>query len=251
MRSVFKKLVIPVVIILGSLRCSPVIADSSESNTPLQSAPPGAFSSIEWTSCTRVQEEFDEFMMKEQLDNCSRELLFGIRMIANVFYFNYEESIPRAKMALKKILLLGPPGSGKSSLAKTIAYRLRRPYLFITAATICNEFKDSGIGSLQRLTEFLGKSKMPCVVIFDEITSLTDKFKNDNSNIGVIEVFWTMLDKLEKMPHVLFIVTANDIEKLPITLKDRFGKCIYYIPLPAYLCTCAYIKTLLRRMSDF
>lgn len=187
---------------------------------------PTLVSELEWFA------ECGPFMVEEHLDCCPRELLFGIRKLAYAQSYDLPPSHSLYKTTLKKILLVGPPGTGKSSIAKTIAYYLRRPYLFITAASICNEYKDSGISNLQRMFGELIDLKIPCVVIFDEITSLTDKFKNDNSNVGVVDVFWTMLDRLEHQSHILFIATANDISKLPATLKDRFGRCLYHIPLP-------------------
>jgi DNA polymerase III delta prime subunit len=132
------------------------------------------------------------------------------------------------------MLFAGPPGCGKSTLAKIVAIRAQRPYLFISAPTIPTEFQNSGVQNLTRIFQPFLESLKPIVIILDELNALTDRHKNEkqNSDAGLVEHLWFLVDECKRKENILVIGTANKVKDLPEQLKNRFHNGIFFIPAP-------------------
>ena len=167
-----------------------------------------------------------------------------------------------------RLLLVGPPGVGKSTLAQVVADRLERPFYFIRMPMLGNEFRNSEAANLNRLMSQLIKSDTPCVIILDEINIFAERkvgvLGEDNSAGSML---WLLLDKCATNPNVLVIGTANDVSKLPEQLKDRFeGNVIeivkndwhdryfvldYYLSKTEHFCTDKYLISLAKKTEEF
>ena len=104
----------------------------------------------------------------------------------------------------------------------------------IEAPFLLNEYKNSGPQNLLREIYPLLESGRKVVVILDELTELTDKYKKENdSDATVAAALWILLDSCAQYDNVFFIGTSNKSKKdLPAQLQSRFDEDIITIDMP-------------------
>lgn len=119
------------------------------------------------------------------------------------------------------ILMVGPPGNGKTSLAEAIAAELSLPLLSVRYDAIVDSFLGETSNRLRRLIEHATLN--PCVLFFDEFEAV-GKERSDAQETGEIKrVVSTLLMQMDRLPsHAVVICATNHPELLDRAVWRRF-----------------------------
>ena len=133
-----------------------------------------------------------------------------------------------------RFILVGPPGSGKTTLAHAIAHMLNYSIVIIPATGLLGRFKNDTSINIQNFLMRHSSEGLKKVIIIDELHKLFEHHDNDRSDDSQsAAAFWLALDDIEKRnPNIIFIGTANNVEKLPPEIKSRFSGKVITMPAP-------------------
>lgn len=112
-----------------------------------------------------------------------------------------------------RILLEGPPGSGKTSLAEAIATEIAVPLLTVRYEALIGSFLGETASRLETL--FSAVRVRPCVLFFDEFDAIA-KERGDTHETGEIKrVVSSLLLQVDRLPsHVVVVAATNHAELL-------------------------------------
>lgn len=111
-----------------------------------------------------------------------------------------------------KILFVGPPGNGKTSLAEGLAYELALPFFRVQYDAVVTSYLGETAQRLKRLFDFVKTE--PCVLFFDEFDAI-GKERGDLHETGEIKrVVSTLLLNLDDLPSYCVLVAATNHPEL-------------------------------------
>ena len=131
----------------------------------------------------------------------------------------------------KGILLVGPPGTGKTMLAKAVAGESNVPFFSISGSEFVEMFVGMGASKVRDLFK-QAKEKAPCIVFIDEIDAIGQK-RNSGSGYGgndereqTLNQLLTEMDGFEENTGVIILAATNRPESLDpaLTRPGRFDR---------------------------
>lgn len=120
-----------------------------------------------------------------------------------------------------RVLLEGPPGNGKTSLAEAIASELMIPLFVVRYEAVIGSFLGETSSRLKKLFDFARTHE--CVLFFDEFDTL-GKERGDTNETGEIKrVVSSLLLQIDSLPsHVVVVTATNHAELLDRAVWRRF-----------------------------
>ena len=131
----------------------------------------------------------------------------------------------------KGILLVGPPGTGKTMLAKAVAGEADVPFFSISGSEFVEMFVGMGASKVRDLFR-QAKEKAPCIVFIDEIDAIGQK-RSSGSGYGgndereqTLNQLLTEMDGFEENTGVIILAATNRPESLDpaLTRPGRFDR---------------------------
>jgi AAA+ superfamily predicted ATPase len=120
-----------------------------------------------------------------------------------------------------RVLLIGPPGNGKTSLAEALAEALLVPLYVVRYEGVIGSFLGETAGRLKNLFDAVRSRQ--CVLFFDEFDTL-GKERGDTHDTGEIKrVVSSLLLQIDALPsHVIVVTATNHPELLDRAVWRRF-----------------------------
>ncbi|WP_165070025.1 AAA family ATPase [Paludisphaera rhizosphaerae] len=134
------------------------------------------------------------------------------------------------------VLLLGPPGSGKSALARALGNETGRPTLSLDVGALMGSLvgaTEANVRQVLRLVDAMS----PCVLMIDEVEKALAGVESGGRSDGGVStrLFGALLTWLADHESDAFVVcTANDVSRLPTEFSraERFD-AVYFLDLPS------------------
>ena len=129
----------------------------------------------------------------------------------------------------KGVLLVGPPGTGKTMLAKAVAGEANVPFFSISGSDFVEMFVGMGASKVRDLFS-QAKEKAPCIVFIDEIDAIGKKrdgqFSSNDEREQTLNQLLTEMDGFQENIGVIILAATNRPETLDpaLTRPGRFDR---------------------------
>ncbi len=152
---------------------------------------------------------------------------------------------------IKGVLLVGPPGVGKTMLAKAVATERESNFISIKGPEVLSKY----VGESEKtVREIFRKARLasPCIIFIDEIDAIAhSRGGTDDARVTerVVDTLLTEMDGLQELKNVVVIAATNRPDELDSALlrPGRFDK-IVEIPLPDAIARLQILKIHTKRM---
>lgn len=157
------------------------------------------------------------------------EQLGGLSALTDFCSRSLQSTTGRAK----GVMLLSPPGCGKSAFAKSLGHQVGRPTLILDVGALKGSLVGQTEQALRRALALID-AMSPCVVLIDEVEKALAGSQSDHDSgvsAGVLGTLLTWLNDRESDSYV--VCTSNGIDRLPpeFARAERFDG-VFFIDLP-------------------
>lgn len=150
------------------------------------------------------ERRLEDLLLPKVVEQASREVIEEHHRVDLLRAYNLE---PR-----HRILLAGPPGNGKTSLAEALATELTVPLLVVRYESVIASYLGETAARLSRLFERVRTQR--CVLFFDEF-DVVGKERGDIQETGEIKrVVSSLLLQIDDLPSYVVVVTATNHPEL-------------------------------------
>lgn len=130
-----------------------------------------------------------------------------------------------------RILLSGPPGNGKTTLAEALASQMMLPLFIVKYEGIISRYLGETSIQLDKLFDHV-KSRR-CILFFDEFDAISKERGDENDNGEIKRVVNSLLKQIDNLPsHVIVIGATNHAQMLDKAIWRRFQLQLY-LPQPS------------------
>ena len=152
------------------------------------------------------------------------------------------------------LLLWGPPGCGKTLLAKAVANESRANFISVKGPELLNKF----VGESERAVRQVfvrARSSIPCVIFFDELDALVPRRTSDalsDASARVVNTLLTELDGLGSSRSGIYVLAATNRPDIidPAMLRPGRLETLLYVDLPGPEERVEILRTLTRKLPD-
>ena len=181
-----------------------------------------------------------EDLVSENTDTVTLNDIGGYDQIKRELYdlleiqLKYSNLMAQMKIPpVRGILLYGPPGVGKTMMAKALANTLKVKLIMLSGAEILYRGYEGALSAIKEVFNRARENK-PAIILLDEIDAIAPRrelYKSEGNK--VVNQLLTEMDGIRSLRDVVVIATTNRIEDVDPALKrpGRFDK-IVFMPLP-------------------
>jgi SpoVK/Ycf46/Vps4 family AAA+-type ATPase len=146
-----------------------------------------------------------------------------------------------------RVLVEGPPGNGKTSVAEAIASEAMVPFYVVRYEGVVSSFLGETAGRLDHVFEFARTRR--CVLFFDEFDTIAKERADEHETGEIKRVVSTLLLQIDRLPaHVIIVCATNHGELLDRAAWRRFQLRLE-LPPPSRAEATQFLETLSARFG--
>ena len=152
------------------------------------------------------------------------------------------------------VLLYGPPGCGKTLLAKAVANASGASFISVKGPELLNKYVGESERAVRQVFE-RARISPPCVIFFDEMDALCPRRDGSNGSSGaterVVNQMLTEMDGAGESNRGVIVIGATNRPDMvdPAMLRPGRLGLLMYVPLPDAVARANIVKTLIRKTA--